>query len=167
MDEIWKPIPNTDYAVSNTGKVASMKKGWRVMKGNKDGNGYASVCLCDGGGGARTVKVHKLVAEAFLGPRPTPKHEVNHIDGIRTNPHVDNLEWVTRSGNQRHRFDVLRHCGPRGEANGNTKITEAKARKIIQRCATGETQRRVAADYGVAQCTISNIVTGKTWAWLG
>ena len=61
MDEIWKPIPDTDYAVSNTGKVASMKKGWRVLR-PKQSRGYMYVCLCDGSGGERTRLVHRLVA---------------------------------------------------------------------------------------------------------
>ena len=49
--------------------------------------------------------VHRLVAEAFLPPPPTPKHvEVNHKDGDTTNNNVDNLEWCTKSENVQHSY---------------------------------------------------------------
>lgn len=167
MDEIWKPIPDTDYAVSNTGKVASMKKGWRVLHPGHS-EGYPHVNLHGGSGERRSVSVHQLVAEAFLGPRPTPKHEVNHRNGTRDDPHADNLEWVTRSENLHHRYDVLKHggTGARGEANGAAKLTEIEVREILRRCATGETQTKVAADYGITQANVSDIARGKTWAWI-
>lgn len=166
MDETWKEIPGTDYSVSNTGKVASMKKGWRVLKGSPSSDGYTCVDLCDGRGGRRSAKVHILVAEAFLGPRPTPKHEVNHMDGVRANPRVDNLEWVTRSGNQRHRFDVLKHGGNVGETNGSAKVTEVEVREIRRRRAAGELLTTIAADFGIDQSTVSLIALGKKWGWL-
>jgi hypothetical protein len=52
-----------------------------------------------------------MIAEAFLGPAPTPKAHVNHKDGIRSNSVLDNLEWTTASGNQKHRYEVLGHKG--------------------------------------------------------
>lgn len=165
MDELWKPIPNTDYAVSNTGKVASMKKGWRVLKPCRNGNGYPCVFLYDGSG-SRNVRIHYLVASAFIGPRPTPKHQINHIDGVRTNPHAENLEWVTQSGNQRHRFDVLKHGAARGEAHGMSTLTEMDVREIRRRCAAGESQRQVAADCGISQSNVCLITKGKAWGWV-
>lgn len=52
-----------------------------------------------------TVSVHTLVCQAFHGPKPTDKHEVNHKDLNRTNNHVGNLEWNTRVENCRHAWD--------------------------------------------------------------
>lgn len=46
--------------------------------------------------------VHRIVAETFIGPAPTPQHEVNHKDLNKLNNHVSNLEWVTRQENVDH-----------------------------------------------------------------
>jgi hypothetical protein len=166
-DEIWKDMPGTEYSVSNEGRVASRKKGgWRVMRANPNTHGYLQVGLYDGGGRRQHATVHTLVAEAFLGPRPTPEHQVNHRDGIKTNNRVDNLEWCTPSENQHHRYDVLRDVGPRGERQGHVKVTEAEVREIRRRCAAGELQRVVAADYGIKQATVSLIAKRINWFWL-
>ena len=167
MNEQWRDIPNTLYSVSDQGRVASQHRGGRVLKPAPDRGGYPYVVLSDGHGGKRTVKVHQLVAAAFLGPRPTPKHQTNHIDGIKTNNHASNLEWCTPSENQRHRRDVLKHGNnPRGEAHGGAKVTEVEVREILKRCAAGEAQTRVAAAFGICQANVSLIVHGRSWGWL-
>lgn len=171
MNETWKEIPDTEYSVSDQGRVAShqfgrWKKGWRVLKGNCDSCGYLQVVLYDGGGGQRTVRVHKLVAEAFLGEPPTPAHQVNHKNGVKTDNRADNFEYVTSKENIRHSLDVLGRKRAHGEAIGSAKVTEADVREIIRRCAAGESQRRIAAAYGICQPAVSRIVTRKQWGWL-
>ncbi len=44
--------------------------------------------------------------------KPTPKHEVNHKDGIKTNNFYHNLEWVTKVEQQKHRYHILGHRSP-------------------------------------------------------
>jgi len=57
--------------------------------------------------GGQTMRVHRLVAYAFLGQQPSMSHcEVNHKDGNRQNNHVSNLEFATRSQNVKHSFDT-------------------------------------------------------------
>lgn len=46
-----------------------------------------------------SVRIHAIVATAFLGPKPTKEHVVDHIDTNRRNNRVENLRWVTRLEN--------------------------------------------------------------------
>ncbi len=164
--EEWREIPGTEYEVSSEGRVASRKRVRRKMlKPLLRGFGYFSARLYVDAE-AHFFLIHRLVAEAFLGPRPTPRHEVNHIDGIRANNHVGNLEWVTRSENLRHRYRVLKHGAPRGEASGVSKVTEVEVREIRTRRAAGERRKSVAADYRISTSNVDAIFSGKTWGWL-
>jgi AraC-like DNA-binding protein len=62
----------------------------------------------DSGGYARwgSTRVHRIVAEAWYGPPPTPRHHVNHKDGDKLNNHPDNLEWVTPTENYVHAMRI-------------------------------------------------------------
>lgn len=96
--EIFKDIKsNTDYQISNLGRVWS-KKSNRYLKPQKDACGYMRVQLYMGNGKARTEKVHRLVALAFI-DNPDNLPEVNHINHIRDDNRVENLEWVTHKEN--------------------------------------------------------------------
>ena len=88
---------NTDYQISNKGRVWS-KKSNHYMALQKDACGYLRVQLYMGNGKARTEKVHRLVAIAFI-DNPNNLAEVNHINHIRDDNRVENLEWVTHKEN--------------------------------------------------------------------
>ena len=166
MAEVWKEIPGTEYSVSNEGRMASRKWGkWRILKPYLDRYGYSRGKMRTDSGECRCY-VHQFVAEVFLGPRPTPAHQVNHKNGIRANNHVENLEWVTCAENVRHSFDALGRKAPRGEANPVAKVTEAEVREIRVRHAAGETLRAIAADYGIAFSNVSHIAHRRNWGWL-
>lgn len=162
MEEQWKLTQNPDYAVSSLGRVASTKKGWVCLRPRKTVNGYLGVTLFANGDRCPR-SIHRLVAEAFHGERPTPKHQVNHKDGDRENNQADNLEWVTQAENMRHRFDVLKHAAPRGEDVGNSKLTEDKVREIRALSGRGEPQHVIANRYGIGRAQVSRIAARKTW----
>lgn len=102
MLEKWTDIPGfgDNYEVSNTGKVRNKSNG-RLLKGNHT-KGYRYVVL-SGKGYQKCPKVHRLVAEAFI-PNPDNHICINHIDGVKTNNHVSNLEWCTYQHNSLHSF---------------------------------------------------------------
>ena len=74
------------------------------MKTPKEGRGYAN-CNLTIEGKYINVKIHKLVAKHFI-PNIDNKPFINHIDGIKTNNNVSNLEWVTPIDNTRHGWDT-------------------------------------------------------------
>ena len=96
--EVFKDIKsNPDYQISSLGRVWS-KKSNHFMKLQKDACGYLRVQLYMGNGKARTEKVHRLVAIAFL-DNPNNLPEVNHINHTRDDNRVENLEWVNHQEN--------------------------------------------------------------------
>lgn len=112
MEEIWKDVVGFEdnYKVSNYGIVISKKRyvnnnGKLVLKKEKMlsssmVNGYLQYDLYVDGE-RHKVYAHRLVAQAFI-LNPENKPDVNHKDGDKTNNNVNNLEWVTKSENQRH-----------------------------------------------------------------
>lgn len=105
--EEWLPVPGYEelYEVSSLGSVRNSKT-QHVMRGcvqrYKGGSLRRSVTLSKGGK-SRTVKVHRLVALAFV-PNPDNKREVNHINGDPLNNAAANLEWCTGSENMLHAY---------------------------------------------------------------
>lgn len=110
--ENWKDIKGYEgfYQVSDLGRVKSLERDVyfpngiiirhmeeKILVPNIDKQGYAYVSLCLNGK-RKSIKVHRLVAMAFL-PNPENKPQVNHIDEVKTNNAVDNLEWCNAQYN--------------------------------------------------------------------
>lgn len=120
------------YAVFQSGRVFSFTK-WRgessrEMVQHENSHDYMRVRLVVKGK-RKSYFVHKLVAELFMSPQPSAKHEIRHLDGDRTNNAYDNLAWGTRKDNaddrERHGRTArgLKHSNAikKGIYNGRTK----------------------------------------------
>lgn len=187
-EEIWKPVKGfeTFYEVSNLGRVQSLdrivrhkpnrqahngcfqlRKG-RVLKPSnvgkpsKDGKYYKRVTLVRHDGGKTYWRLHRLIAETFI-PNPENKPEVNHINGIKDDNRVENLEWVTSQENSQHAIENgLQLLG--GSNHPMSKLTEnlvLEIRKLYDEDGVGtvELSRR----FNVCRSTIGNIVNRKSW----
>lgn len=108
-NEIWKQVlvenMNSDkkYFVSNLGRFKNSNGIIRNHKTSIDG--YKRVFIYN-----KTYFIHRLIAIAFLS-NPENKEHVNHIDGVKTNNNLSNLEWVTPAENNLHKHKIgLGNC---------------------------------------------------------
>lgn len=115
-------------------------------------------------GRPRPIGVHILVCEAFHGPKPSPLHQVRHLNGDPTDCSAGNLAWGTAVQNAADRD--AHGTTPRGELHGLSKLTAAQVLEIRQLAAEGVHQRAIAADYGISQPQVSSIHRRKVWTWL-
>jgi hypothetical protein len=171
MYETWKAVPGYEgsYEVSDQGNVRSLDRTdsrgrkWKGIprKPYETDNKYMGVFLSNGH--STHYLVHRLVAAAFLGPRPEGL-EVNHKDGNKHNNRPENLEYVTPSENKKHAFDNGISIPKRGEENARSILTEKQVREIKHLLAEGElTLCKIGARYGVSRYTIYNISAGRRW----
>lgn len=87
-----------NYEVSSMGRVRNVKTG-RILKPQKNKDGYLQVGLCKNGN-KKKVSVHRLVAFAFIENDDVEnKNDVNHINELRHDNRVENLEWMTHKEN--------------------------------------------------------------------
>jgi hypothetical protein len=160
----WRPIFDGAYEVSSSGNIRRAAPGRRTHRGRP----LTQILLQVGYFAVRPVRdgknvqryVHALVAEAFLGPRPPGMH-VNHIDGIKTNNHASNLEYVTRAGNMAHA--AASGLMARGSRHPASKLTEANVRAIRTARASGEGLMTICRRFRIAKPTASEICNYHSW----
>lgn len=170
--EIWKPtnVLGQLYEVSNTGRVRSvdrviksklgkdiLREG-RVLKTNIT-KGYVQAVLI-----ARDErhqeKVHRLVAMAFI-PNPDGKEFINHINGVKHDNRVENLEWCTKSENTAHAHRTGLIKTMKGATHPTAKLSNETVIRIYNEPGI---YKNVALKYGTTQENVSAIKTGRTWS---
>ncbi len=147
---MWKDVPGWEqlYEVSDTGEVRNKETG-RMITGDTNNMGYKRVTFYCGNHKERMFR-HRLVAKMFV-DNPHGYPEVNHINEDKSDNSADNLEWVTRTMNERanHRNRgkpftpfVVQFC------NGSTKAYEFAP--------------DFATELGVTRRSVHNWLTGRT-----
>lgn len=176
VSEEWRSVVGWEglYEVSNTGHVRSLERDIKfadgrvrrfpsvVLKPNMVGTrlDYRQVHLtknCE----RRPISIHRLVADAFLAPPPTPSHIVLHNRGAAAGDGVDNLRWGTHAENTADSLRDGTFC--LGEQQHNAKLTAASVAAIRQEAAAGGRNGTIARKYGVCPASITSIVKRKTW----
>ena len=120
--EVFKDVPGYEglYSISNAGRIYSYRRN-RLMVPKQTKIGYLRVTLCDGNGGQRTVSIHRLVASVFI-PNPNAKPTVNHINEIKNDNRVENLEWATHAEQNTHGTRIARAMAHTNWNERNKKI---------------------------------------------
>ena len=177
--EIWKDIPGYEglYQASTLGNIRSLDKivpKWnkpykrkvkgKILKKNLINGGYLAISLHKNKE-QKSYKISRLIAKTFI-PNPNNKPEVNHINSIRTDDRVSNLEWCTRSENMLHSYKYGNNTQV-GSNNASSKLTDEKVIKMRSMYKTKKyKQKELAKIFNVSKITAHNVLRHKTWTHL-
>ena len=167
IKEAWKPIKNYEgyYSVSNLGRIrreigGSGTYAGRIRKEALDTDGYSCVQLSKNSI-HQHLKVHKIVAEAFIGLCQVGM-EINHKDNVRNNNVYTNLEYKTHKDNILHSYKM-----GRSRLTGGRKINEQIILSIKREYASGNySNKSLGKVFNVDASTISRVINGRTWKHL-
>lgn len=124
--------------------------------------GYYSVDLMVDGKRIQ-MRVHRIVASVFL-KNKNRCDEINHKDGNKQNNSVENLEWCTRSENQKHAYnnglEVMTDEIKKKISNKNKKFSKSEQKDILKLHKKGLSFREIARQKNCVHSVISNIVRG-------
>jgi hypothetical protein len=179
QEEFWVDIIGCEgyYQISNKCNVRSLErkiinskgvvinfqsKMLKVVKGKL---GYVHVGI-NIQGYKRQVRVHRIFALAFL-PNPLNKPQINHINGIKHDNRIENLEWCTPSENRIHALKTgLAKITNTGTTHTNSKLTNEQVLKIRELSAQGMSAPKILKETNIKITSISqicHIIKRKAW----
>ena len=150
---------HNNYTITESGEVfsntrtdrAGRKLSGRWLRPTVRKDGYVCVRLGCDDGVTRLRFVHRLVLETFAGPQPRGM-EACHNDGVRSNNHLSNLRWDTRSNNAK---DAVKHGT--SPVLKMRKLSYEDEKRIVESIDMGWSQRSLAKRFGVCPSTICNV----------
>ncbi|QHJ80611.1 MAG: hypothetical protein [Bacteriophage sp.] len=170
--EVWRAIPGyPGYEASSLGNIRSFRSanGRGGLKTTPTpvkptlikGKPYYQVTLGKGDGTYYQARLHVLILETFIGPKPSVFHEGCHNDGNPDNNQESNLRWGTKADNEEDRRSHGKQI--RGSKSPNTNLTEADVLDIRQGLAEGKTGVELSKKYQLGRSAISRIKNREAW----
>lgn len=123
-----------NYSICPKGQVTNTSTGRVLSASCNSQNGYPQVTLYKRNRGTKFY-IHRLIALSFI-PNPDNLPEVNHIDSNRTNNSIDNLEWVSSSGNSNHAVT-------KGQRDHLARMTKQDIAKAFSYVISGKSYKEV------------------------
>lgn len=176
-----KPIPSfPNYTITKDGLtitgLGSIKKKITLQY---DKDGYLS-CGLYKDGTKYYCRVHRLVGETYI-PNPENKLQINHINGIKCDNRIINLEWCTASENVQHAYNTGLYDNARTESSirakskpkehfssmgkGNRKLTDDDVRNIRHLASTKQkSYKELASIYNYDVSSIGKIVRKQRYS---
>ena len=148
-------VPNFPrYRVTVEGRVYRALDGKTISHQSR--NGYLRVRLLGPCDRQHWVPIHRIVLEAFVGPRPTPRHHGAHLSGDRSDNSLGNLVWKLPKDNEADK--KMHGTAPKG---GKRVATSKRlVSRIHARVQAGESLTKIAARYNLHRSSVSRIVRG-------
>ena len=120
----------------------------------------------------KPVFMHRLLAECFI-PNPENKKQINHINGIKADNRIKNLEWCDQSHNTKHAWDTglqPRHHTNKSKRRGTkhclNKFSEEQVLKCVELRKKNLSYKVISEKTGINYDQVWNICNGLRWSWL-
>lgn len=175
VKEIWKPVVGYEnlYEVSNMGFIRSLKRqtiskrnivrNWesKPIKVIINPRGYAVVNLYLNRK-MKQYRIHRLVAISFI-PNPHNKPYVNHLDGVKSNNNINNLEWCTSQENSIHavKTGLLQNSSRKGDQHNTFKVTFSEVQEIRKLRKQGYSLTDISSKYNLSKDYTSKLINNK------
>lgn len=151
------------FWVTETGILVS-RRSKKILSQHINESGYAVHATTIGGRGGKAIapRIHQLVARAFI-KNPENKPEINHIDGVKTNNFVTNLEWVTAQENIDHAWRTGLAKAISAYDNPAARFSREEVAYIRNLDMSNMSYRELARKYGVSHSSISDIINYRSY----
>lgn len=174
VDFLWRPINLSTYGatadkyrISPYGLIIN-DRGF-VYTGHLSNDGYNKISIAISTSSENKNHLHiavgRLVALTFI-PNPENKPQICHLDGIKINEWISNLQWATGKENVRHSFENGTSNTHPGSSNGNSRYMEDQIKKACELMSVPYPPVYIEEKTGVSRITQMNIRQGKLWTYI-
>ena len=175
MDEVWKPLTiynlRDGYYISTFGRLYDITRNVFINPCYTQ-DGYQQVTLRCKDGTRKNVRLNRAVMLTFEPILNDDLYEVNHKDCNRANNYLYNLEWMTKSENNKYCYTTGNRNNI-GENNPNSKVNQTDVMKIqILHKNKNMNTTQIMIYFGIdpkdhsKRTLINRILRGETWKYI-